>query len=222
MKKPYSINYKQLFVLILSLPGFTPSLEAQTSAPPLPVEFLFSDKQLYFQMVVKKQFAPEGRLGYFTVATYSSSYDDFSNVKITMPMHLYYNIWKGFSPVGGAAINSVVGFSPYTGLQHNYSSRKILSVTVASFYINAEHDFKVFGLYEYKPRINENWSLYSRLQFMYNTSLKEGTHNRSYIYLRVGVKKESLIFGLGANLDQYGPFKTFEDNYGAFVRWEFR
>ena len=59
-------------------------------------------------------------------------------------------------------------------------------------------------------------------QLLYNTSLKEGNHNRSYVYLRAGLKRQSLIFGLGANLDQFGPHKHFEDNYGVFIGYELR
>lgn len=222
ISKCKEIRKSRIGVLIFGMFVLLNHVQAQAPKPPLPAEIFFGNEQLYFQLVVKKSFTPESRLGFFTVATYSALYADLSDVNITLPAHLYYNFWKGFSAVGGAAINSVVGFSPYAGFQHNYASRKVLAVTVASFYLNADNDFKVFGLYEYKPPINETWSFYSRLQFIYNTSLKEGSHNRSYLYLRAGLKRKSFIFGLGANLDQYGPFKDFEDNYGVFVRWEFR
>jgi len=196
-------------------------MNAQPPKPPIPVEIFFGHDHLYFEMVVKKQFKPESRLGFFTVATYSAKYEDMSDVDISLPVHLYYNAWKGFAPIAGGAMNSVAGFSPYAGFQHNFASRQILAVTVASFYINSAADFKIFGLYEYKPPINDNWSIYSQLQFIYNTGLKDGVHNRSFIYLRAGVKKQAMAFGIGANLDRYGPFKTFEDNYGVFLRWEF-
>ena len=159
-------------------------------------------------------------MGIFTIATYSADYADLSDVNITMPMHLFYKVWKGFSVTGGSSVNSVIGFSPYAGLQHNYVSRKFLAVTVPSLSLDGESDFKIFGLYEYKPPLNEIWSFYSRLQFIYNTSLKEESHNRSYLYLRAGVKWKSLAFGLGANLDRYGPHKEFQDNYGLFIRYD--
>ena len=194
---------------------------SQAPAPPIPVEILPGHDNLYFQMVLKKTFTPESRLGFFTVATFSAKWGDLHDVDITMPMQLYYNLWKGFAPIAGGSVNTAVGFSPYVGFQHSYASRQILTVTVASFSLNADADFKVFGLYEYKPPIGDKWASYSRLQFIYNTSLKEGSHNRSYLYLRAGLKRNALSFGLGVNLDRYGPFKTFEDNYGPFVRWEF-
>ena len=48
-----------------------------------------------------------------------------------------------------------------------------------------------------------------------------GFHNRSFLYLRAGLKKGPLGFGLGANFDAYGPGKTARENYGVFTRWEF-
>jgi hypothetical protein len=76
---------------------FSISLLAQAPKPPIPVELFFGNGQLYFEMVVTKQFAPESRLGLFMVARYSTEYDDFSDVDITIPAHLYYNFWKGIT-----------------------------------------------------------------------------------------------------------------------------
>lgn len=209
-----------LFIFILfALPL---SMRAQDHKPPLPVELLFGNEQLYFQMVVKKQFTPDSRMGFFSVATYSARYDDLSDVDITLPMHLYYDFWKGFSVIGGAAINSVTGFSPYAGFEHNFVSRQVLAVTQVNYSLDSHNDFTLFGIYEYKPPINEKWSIFTHLQLLYNTSFKDGTHNRSYLYLRAGVTRGSFGFGLGANLDQYGPYKTYEDNFGLFVMYEFR
>jgi hypothetical protein len=59
-----------------------------------------------------------------------------------------------------------------------------------------------------------------QVQFIYNTSLGEGMHNRSFLYLHAGVKHNALSFGPGANLDRYGPNKTFEPIYGPFIGWE--
>lgn len=221
MKLPMNsvIRRYSSIMLLLTLVSLPITLKAQAHKVPVPIEVFFGDHQLYFEMVVAKQFAPESRLGFFTVATFSAEYNDLSDVDITIPAHLFYTFWKGFSVIGGGSANSVAGFAPYTGFQHTFASRQILAVTEASFYLNSENDFKIFGIYEFKPPINEKWSFYTRLQFIYNTSLKEGTHNRSFLYLRAGVQRESIMFGLGANLDQYGPFKSFEDNYGVFVRY---
>jgi hypothetical protein len=208
-----------LFLIVFALPF---GLHAQAPEPPIPIEMLFGNDQLYYQMVVKKKFSPESKLGFFTVATYSASYLDPKKNNVVLPVQFNYSIAKGFGVMAGTEINSAAGFSPIVGPHHSFASRQVLAVTVASLFLNKDKDFKIFGLYEYKPPISKNWSLYSRLQFIYNHNMRENMHNRSYIYLRGGLKKGPLVFGIGANLDQLGPGMVFQDNYGVFVRWEFR
>ncbi|MFC4220702.1 hypothetical protein [Flagellimonas marina] len=196
--------------------------QAQKPEPPIPVEFLLGHKEMYSQIVIKKKFAPESKFNFFGLATYSATHDNtIEENRAIMISQISYDVGKGFGLMAGADYNSFSGFSPILGPQHNFASKKFLAVTVASFFLNEDSDFKIFGLYEYKPPINDVWSLYTRFQFIYNTSLAEGSHNISYVYLRAGVKRNNLIFGLGANLDWAGPNKDFGDNYGGFVRWEF-
>lgn len=216
------LSQKRHFLIGLSIVFLPMLLSAQAPEPPLPVELMFGHQGVYFQLVIKKKFAPESKLGFFSVATFTASYDEPSEASITLPVNINYSLGKGFALQAGASVNSVAGFSPMVGPQHNYASRKFLAVTVASYLINEGHDVSIFGLYEYRPTINDKWSHYSRIQFVYNHSLSEKSHNRSYLYLRYGVKKKSMAFGLGANLDRYGPYKSFHDNYGVFVKWEFR
>ncbi len=40
--------------------------------------------------------------------------------------------------------------------------------------------------------------------------------------LRAGVRRNALSFGLGTNLAQYGPEKSFKENYGVFVKWDLK
>ena len=223
MKKGIKIIIQQAVVFTLALFALLSSVSAQAPEPPIPIELLFGHDNMYFQMVVKKKFAPESKFGFFSVATYTADYqNELRENRLIIPTQFNYSLRKGFGLMAGADINSVVGFAPIVGPQHNYASRKFLAVTVVSFFLNQERDVKLFGLYEYKPPIGGNWSFYSRLQFIYNHSIAENAHNRSYLYLRAGLKRKSLIFGAGANLDQFGPEKIFKDNYGLFFRWEFR
>jgi len=190
--------------------------------PPIPVEAFFGNNGLYYQTNVKKAFSPGSRFGFFSLATYTTDYKNkLSANRMLIEAQFSYTIKGGFGVMTGTDMNAVTGFSVIVGPQHTFASRKILAVTIASFFLNEKRDVKLFGLYEYKPSIGRRWILYNRLQFIYNHSMKEGIHNRSYLYLRSGLKIDALVFGLGANLDQFGPKKIFEDNYGVFVRWEF-
>ncbi|MDZ7608223.1 MAG: hypothetical protein U5K79_22175 [Cyclobacteriaceae bacterium] len=213
--------YTTLIIAALLSFGTQLNALAQAPEPPIPIELLTGTNSLYFQMVVKKKFTPESRFGFFSVATYTVTWEDHSDIDLTLPAQIDYTFFKGFGVLAGGRINNFIGFDPMAGLQHNYASRKILAVTVASYFLNGNNDVELFGLYEYKPPLNEKWSLYSRLQFIYAQGLNEQQHNRSYLYLRAGAKINQFAFGLGANLDRYGENKIFKDNYGPFVKWDF-
>lgn len=222
MKNLHKIGLIATFVILMIL-GPKTRILSQSFTPPIPVEVFFGHNSIYSQTVVKRSFSPESKFSFFGLATYTADYqNDHHENRMIMINQVSYNLGKGFGIMGGIDMNSVVGFSPIVGPQHNYASRKFLAVTVLSYFLNEDSDLKLFGLYEYTPEINENWSMYNRIQFIYNQSLAEGSHNISYLYLRTGLQKRSFIFGLAANIDQAGPQRRFGDNYGLFVRWEFK
>lgn len=193
----------------------------QTPVPPIPVELFFGNRQLYFQMVVKKSFAPKSKFDFFSVATYTSEYDpQLKDYNIVIPAQVSYDLGKGFGIMGGTDINSATGWAPVAGPQFNFASRKWLAVSVISYFFNSEQNVKLFGLYEYKPTVSEHFTLYNRIQLMYIQNLHDNLHARSYLYLRTGIKWKSFIFGVASNLDRFGPGKIFKENYGLFFRWE--
>jgi hypothetical protein len=223
-------SFVKIGLIVMFLEGGT-DLKAQNQDtsivqfhdPPIPVEAFFGNNGMYYQTNAKKTFTPYSRFSFFSLATFTADYgNDLFKNRMLIEAQISYSIKAGFGMMIGTDINAVTGFSTITGPQHIYTSRKVLTVTIASFFLNEKRDFKLFGLYEFKPLLRGRWFLYNRVQFIYNHSLKEGVHNRSYIYFRSGLKKEALVFGLGANLDQFGPTKIFEDNFGLFIRWEFR
>ena len=68
-------------------------------------------------------------------------------------------------------MNAVVGLSPVIGPKHVYASRKFLAVSILSYFLNGDHDLGFFGLYEFKPPINDKLALYTRLQVLYERVL---------------------------------------------------
>lgn len=219
-----------VFVLFLSFSGNAQDQQAGTppktisSGPPIPLELFFGHEQVNFQLIVKKKFSPTSKFDLLAISIFSENYDRKNKMgnSVVIPFQFNYNIGKkGFAVAVGGEGNSVAGFSPFVGMGHTFASRKFLAITVLNYLINEGQDLKLFGLYEFKPALNEKWSLYSRVQFVYNHSLAENHHNRSFLYMRAGLKKGPLGFGLGANWDQYGPDKITKDNFGVYTRWEF-
>lgn len=213
-----------IFIGILFI-GIVCSGQAQEFVPrvPTPVEFMAGNNRLFFQMVVKKKFTPESKFGFLSVATFSSNYDNqMDDLDLVMPVLVNYNIYKGVGLVAGTNVNNVVGFSPVVGAQHTFANREWVAVTIASLFLNSTKNAELFGIYEYKPKVSYKTNLYTRLQFMYVYGTQQNQHARSFLQLRSGLKMNDLGFGLGANLDQYGPGKTFKPNYGLFVGWAFQ
>lgn len=62
---------------------------------------------------------------------------------------------KGFHWIEGAKINSAAGLNPILSPLPNDPSKKLSHYLPVRF-CQWEKDFKIFGLYQYKPKINSN------------------------------------------------------------------
>lgn len=214
-----------LFVALIISSAIPHLVSAQEFPPrvPIPVEFMTGNNRMFFQMVVKKKFSPESKFGFLSVSSFSASYDNnMDDLDIAIPVLVNYNIYKGFGLVGGTTLNNSVGISPLLGAQHSFANKEWVAVTIASFFLNSKRNVELFGIYEYKPSISPKSNLYTRLQFLYIHSTRDNLHTRSFLQLRTGLKMNALNFGIGVNLDQYGPEKTFKPNYGIFMGWAFQ
>nr|MBI1232357.1 hypothetical protein [Cytophagales bacterium] len=214
-------------ILLMLMVSFAVMLsgQAQEFVPkvPTPVEFMTGNNRLFFQMVVKKKFTPESKFGFLSVSTFSTSYDNqLDELDLVMPVLVNYTIYKNFGLVAGTTINNIVGVSPLLGIQHSFANQEWVAVTIASLFLNSRRNAELFGIYEYKPKISQKTNLYTRVQFMYIHGISQNQHARSFLQVRAGLKMDALSFGLGANLDQYGPERTFKPNYGLFIGWAFQ
>jgi hypothetical protein len=220
-----SIAEKQYRIVIVFISLFLVNINdafCQEPIPPIPAEVFIGHEYLYYQFVAKRAFSPVSHFEYFALATYSADYqNDIKSNSMVIIGQVSYELGRGFGLMGGSDVNSFSGFSPIIGPQHTYASKQWLAVTVVSYFLNGESDLKLFGLYEYKPAINEKWTVYNRVQFIVNQSLRYNTHNKSYLYLRTGLRRNKLTIGTAANFDWSGPGKVFKENYGLFTRWEF-
>lgn len=197
-------------------------LHGQNPVVPIPVEVMFGNEQFFFQMSIKRDFSPKSKFGFFSVVSYTANYQESLNSNsIVVPVQFTYNLKKGFAFISGFENSSKSGVHPIIGFQHSFANRKFLTVSQFTTSLNASLDSKFFGLYEFKPPINQKLTFYNRLQMLYIHNVKETQHERSYLMLRSGIKKGPFAFGLAANLDQFGPKRKYKDNFGLFSRWEF-
>lgn len=184
---------------------------------------MLGHNRLFFQSLISKPFAPGSRFGLFTIAVFHAGYDnDPDETELAIPVQASYRIWKGFGAFAGMAMNNKNGMHPTVGPQFVSAKPTYLIVVNGRYLLTADHNYEVFALVEYKPKLNARWSLYSRAQGLYSYNSDGEFHDRSFFYLRLGVQRNALSFGPGANLDVYGPDKTLKENYGVYFRWEFR
>jgi hypothetical protein len=214
---------KTLMVILL---GICPliTLAQGPPVPPIPVELMFGHERLDFQLVFKRNFSPQSRFSLLAIAVFSENYAKEKRIgdSVVIPFQVNYALGKsGFSLAAGAEANSSVGLGTTLGISHGFANKKWLAISVLNFQPGPAQQAKLFGLYEFKPALNETWSFYSRAQYVYNYGIADSQHKRSFLYLRAGLKKGPLGFGLGANFDRFGPAKITRDNYGVFTRWEF-
>ncbi|MFC3880470.1 hypothetical protein ACFOSV_09800 [Algoriphagus namhaensis] len=217
-----SFELKKLIIVLIAFLLSTLNSFAQHKQPPIPFEIFFGNEAVFSQLIINRDFSPESKFSLFSLTTYTSGYnqDGYEN-DLALINQITYDLGKGFGFMGGINVNAAVGLTPVIGPKHVYASRKFLAVSILSYSVDGKHDLSFFGSYEFKPPLNRNLSLYTRFQALLNESIGESRHNRSFMYLRIGLKKRNLNYGLGANLDQYGPDKNFTDNYGLFIGWDF-
>lgn len=208
-------------ILLLTVLIISSKVVAQSAAP-IPIEMLFGNNSTNFQLTFKRPFIPGGKLTFFSLASFVADNEDKTKNSFTIPLQAIYSISKEFGIYTGAENSSATGLQSFAGLNHLHFNPTWLSLTQVSLYLNDSSDFKFFGIYEYKPKLSEKLRLYSRIQLLYKHNTKANVHQRSFIQFRLGVKQNRIAYGMGANLDQFGPQKTFKQNAGVFLRWDFR
>ncbi len=185
---------------------------------PIPWELTFTGSTWTSQLIIDKKFTPDGNLGLFALTYIKANYDNdhFLQESANLAM-LKYDVYKNFSVLSGALVNSNWGFRPYAGAQYAYHTRTFMGFINSGFHLTETKNFETIAMLEYRPPINETWSVYSRLQGMYSQNTVDGTHDRSHIYGRLGLSYKTFSLGAAYNYDCYGPIHLTDSQFGVFV-----
>ncbi|MBD3903320.1 hypothetical protein NAL32_02610 [Chryseobacterium sp. Ch-15] len=221
MKKIASITLLSigLSTQILAQQKDTLSTNKSNGTAPIPLEAFASNKGVLMQMVVTKHLVPQSKFGIFALTEYYGDYkNDQSKNKYLAQTYLTYDILKGMSVVSGVAINQANGFRPTAGLQYVLKKKDFFVLLLPRVDLTETNNMEAFGIFEYQPKFNENWGLYTRFQGLYNHNTSANLHEISYARLRAGLSYKNYQFGLGANFASYGPAKHKENSFGIFVR----
>ncbi len=104
----------------------------------------------------------------------------------------------------------------YVGAQYSYATEKLLLVLFPSVNLNGYKQYSQFALLEYRPKINENYKGYFKMQFLVTTDFHN--YDRGYQQFRLGLQRENIQFGLATNFDQFNSNAITTNNFGVFIR----
>lgn len=201
--------------------AFSISANAQSNLPvknpPITMETMVGDRGLAYQTIISKKFQSAPRFGFFSVNSFVAEWDTKKVDDLMLQGHLTYDLTKGFSINAGFHYVHATGVRPTLSMLYTYANPTWLVVAFPRVDLVSKPNVELFSLVEYKPKINENWKFYSRLQAMYVHNPSEETHQKSGLALRAGVTFKEFTFGAGYNFDSYGPMKHEMHNIGGFV-----
>lgn len=183
------------------------------------VEEMVGDQRQFLQIIVNKVFVEKKKIGLLSISSYAAdNKDKLSNNEFQNTTLIYHHLFKGISINSGASFNTIEGMRNFVGLQYMYQSKTLSLLYLPSYYFIKSNKISNTVLIEYRPAVNKKWSLYTRLQLLYNHDFENGHHFRSYSYSRLGLTYKYLSFGLAHNFDRYGADKNIKNNYGIFVK----
>lgn len=207
-------------VLALNLGISVSAQETEPAAfqnPPINVEVMPGTRGISMQIIIDKKIKSVPQLGFFSVTDFNSDWnqDQLSDLmvlgKVTVDLVKNVRFGAGFQNTPG-------GIRPSAAFIYTYANPDWLIIAMPRVDVSKNANFETLGIVEYKPEINHKWRFYSRLQGTYVHALSEDLHTRSYLRARVGATIREFTFGVGANLEYYGPLKHNENNVGAFLQ----
>lgn len=222
LKKMNKYVYASLMISLFSISTIQAQqnekeIQPSVENPPITVEALVGSRGLMYQLIVNKKFQSIPELGFFSVTNATAAWEKEMIPDIMTQAHLTYTILKGLEVTAGMQYTPVYHFRPVAGLIYTYASKDLLLIVNPKVDLADDLATETMALFEYKPRINETFNFYSRVQGLYGFVPKSGEHNRSYIMLRAGLSYKEFSFGVASNFDWYGPIKQNENNFGIFI-----
>ncbi|MCC6286368.1 MAG: hypothetical protein IT249_00645 [Chitinophagaceae bacterium] len=185
--------------------------------PPVNLETVLGNEGMAYQLMINKKLKSIPKLGFFSITSVLGAWKKGPYDGIMSQGLVTYRLFKGFDVVSGFHYTDVTGLRPTAGIIYSYGSPGFLVVANPRIDLHKDAIQETMIMTEYKPKLNEKWRLYSRLQGLYGFSVASKDHARSYILGRLGVNYKEFNFGLAANFDWFGPFKGNQNNYGVFV-----
>ncbi len=204
-----------LILLLISL-----SIFSQRNNP-ISVETMVGDR-LSFNVTATKHFSP--KLTFKSVNAFLTEYDYKKNkngTEIVANNSLIYNFTRNVGVGVNMQYHFFKGFVPALATQFAYGNPNFLLVLAPNLNFMPWLGTDIVAIAQYRPKLNNNFRLFSEAKAMYSHNLEDNVHERSYYNLRLGTTYRNFVtFGAGYNFDFYGKDKfQKDDNYGVFVKF---
>lgn len=217
------MNYfnKIFYGTILCMSAFSVTAQEkqnpQVNNPPIFMETFVGNRAVAYQMIINKKLQSIPRLGFFGVTNIQPEWGESKMNDYMVQGNMTYGIVSGLDLSSGFVWNPIDGIRPSAGVIFSYGSPNLLTVVNPRIDLSKNANFDALILVEYKPKINDNVKLYTRIQGLYTHTLGHDYHSRSYVMLRAGISYKDITVGAATNFDWYGPMKIHEHNIGGFV-----
>lgn len=156
-------------------------------------------------------------LGYYGVLNIQPEWDQKVMKYYMAQGHLSWGITKKIDIFTGFIWTPFDGVRPTAAAMYTLAKPELLFIVNPRIDLHKETNAEMLMVLEYKPKITETLNLYTRFQGLYSHNVKHDYHGRSYTMLRAGLTYKDISFGVGDNIDFYGPDKIRENNYGLFM-----
>ena len=156
-------------------------------------------------------------LGFFE--NYSSNENqDFSEAGVQPT--LFWNFSKSFSIGPSIYYNSISGLSQRISAKYVSKKERLLIVLIPTIghYQQEEKIYaEIVAQFQINVPIKESISFWVDGQFLFVWDAFK-THSRSFQQLRTGISLKRHQFGVGLDLDRYGPQASSTNNIGIYYR----
>jgi hypothetical protein len=152
------------------------------------------------------------------VSLFDTEYSNDKNNIFFIRNMLSYNLNKHLKTNVALGIKNPGAFVTLTSQYQYASSNFKLNYAIGSTYQDG-FTLEQTLILNYTPKLSKTIQGYINLFAVVNTNLK--VLDRGIQQLRIGIKKEKLITGIAANLDQFNKAEKTLENFGVFIKYNF-
>jgi len=224
------MNYlKRFYLVVINIIQLTLYINAQSKTDTLPpstiqAEINIGYRKTLISTIVNKKIDAKKKFNFISLSAIHSFYSKedrrfdeiFANTAVT------YNYIGPFSAGAGIKFVNTTGPTPFLAVQFTKrSSHYFITLLLSYMVLNIPLREAIFQ-FNYRFRLTRDYRLFT--QFLATTSWQNfEMHRRSQQQFRLGLDRNSVQYGIGIDVDQYGRSNIIvKTNIGLFLRKEFR